>query len=104
MDPFQSFSYSNDEIPVSEPDIHCSDLRSIYVVHIVSLHLITLAIFSKQYKYYFYYIVLHDDLQSKLLDLSGLVCFHHVCMSVHMPVHPLNMYEHGSHWIYFHEI
>jgi len=36
LDPHQSFSYSHDEIPVSEPDIHCGDLRSIYVVHLVA--------------------------------------------------------------------
>jgi hypothetical protein len=33
-DPFQSCSYLHEEISVSEPDIHCSDLRSIYVVHL----------------------------------------------------------------------
>jgi hypothetical protein len=37
LDPLQSFSFSHDEIPVSEPDIHCSDIRSIYVVHPVCL-------------------------------------------------------------------
>lgn len=63
QDPVQSFSYSHDEIPVSVPDIHCSDLRSIYVVHLVCLHLITLAISSKQYRYCFCYVVLHVDLQ-----------------------------------------
>jgi len=109
LDPLQLFSYWHDEIPVSEPDIHCSDLRSIDV-HLVCLHLITLAILSKEYKYCFCYVVPRVDLQWKLLDLFGLVCLdakstfylHHVCMFVHMSVCPVNLYEHGSHWIYFH--
>jgi hypothetical protein len=63
LDPLQSFSYLHDEIPVSEPDVHCGDLRNIYVVHLVCLHLITLAISSNEYKYFFCYVVLLADLQ-----------------------------------------
>lgn len=33
QDPFQSFSYLGDEVPVFETNIHRSDLRSIYFVH-----------------------------------------------------------------------
>ena len=65
QDPVQSFSYSHDEIPVSEPDIHCSDRRSIYIVHLVCLHVITLAISSKEYKYCFCYVVPHVDFTMK---------------------------------------
>ena len=50
QDPLQIFSYSGDEIPVSEPDIHCSDLRSICVVYLICLYLITLEILCKEYK------------------------------------------------------
>jgi hypothetical protein len=64
QDPVQSFSYSHEEIPVSEPDIHCSDLRSIDV-HLVCLHLITLTISSKEYKYCFCYVVPHVDFTMK---------------------------------------
>jgi hypothetical protein len=47
-DPLQIFSYSREEILVSEPDIHCSDLRSIYVVHLICILLIILAISCKE--------------------------------------------------------